>query len=112
MQFKNRIRRGSPVQSTAALAISWFRGVVHMVFIADYGAGNLRSVKKAFDYLGIKASVSSNPADMAGCQKVVLPGVGAFGQAIDSLDASGFSDAIREHVDRGGTCLASALVCS
>jgi len=76
-----------------------------MVFIADYGAGNLRSVKKAFDYLGIKASVSSNPADMAGCQKVVLPGVGAFGQAIDSLDASGFSDAIREHVDRGGHLL-------
>ncbi|MDP8305162.1 MAG: imidazole glycerol phosphate synthase subunit HisH [Candidatus Chlorobium antarcticum] len=80
-----------------------------MVFIADYGAGNLRSVKKAFDYLGIKASVSSNPADMAGCQKVVLPGVGAFGQAIDSLDASGFSDAIREHVDRGGHLLGICL---
>ncbi|HCD36015.1 MAG TPA: imidazole glycerol phosphate synthase subunit HisH [Chlorobium sp.] len=80
-----------------------------MVFIADYGAGNLRSVKKAFDYLGIKASVSSNPADMAGCQKVVLPGVGAFGQAIDSLDASGFSDAIHEHVDRGGHLLGICL---
>jgi len=80
-----------------------------MVFIADYGAGNLRSVKKAFDYLGIKATVSSNPADMAGCGKVVLPGVGAFGHAIDSLDASGFSDAIREHVEGGGHLLGICL---
>ncbi|NMW18939.1 MAG: imidazole glycerol phosphate synthase subunit HisH [Chlorobiaceae bacterium] len=73
-----------------------------MVFIADYGAGNLRSVLKAFDYLGVKAIVSSDPGKLAGYRKVVLPGVGAFGQAIESLNASGFTEAVAEHVDKGG----------
>jgi glutamine amidotransferase len=87
-----------------------------MVFIADYGAGNLRSVQKAFDYLGIPATVSSDPAKMAGCRKVVLPGVGAFGQAIEALDHLGFTDALSEHVDKGGhlfgICLGMQLMLS
>ncbi len=80
-----------------------------MVFIADYGAGNLRSVLKAFDYLGVKAIVSSDPAKLAGYKKVILPGVGAFGSAIKSLDASGFTEAISEHVDKGGQLLGICL---
>ncbi len=80
-----------------------------MVFIADYGAGNLRSVQKAFDYLGVKAIVSSDPAKLAGYKKVVLPGVGAFGQAIESLNASGFTEALSEHVDKGGQLLGICL---
>ena len=80
-----------------------------MVFIADYGAGNLRSVLKAFDYLGVKAEVSSDPAKLAGYRKVVLPGVGAFGQAIESLNASGFTEAVDEHVDKGGQLLGICL---
>ncbi|NTV04954.1 MAG: imidazole glycerol phosphate synthase subunit HisH [Chlorobiaceae bacterium] len=80
-----------------------------MVFIADYGAGNLRSVLKAFDYLGVKAMVSSDPAELAGYRKVVLPGVGAFGQAIESLNASGFTEAVSEHVDKGGQLLGICL---
>ncbi len=80
-----------------------------MVFIADYGAGNLRSVLKAFDYLGVKAIVSSDPAKLAGCRKVILPGVGAFGSAIKSLNASGFTEAILEHVDKGGQLLGICL---
>ncbi|TCD48814.1 imidazole glycerol phosphate synthase subunit HisH [Chlorobium sp. N1] len=87
-----------------------------MVFIADYGAGNLRSVQKAFDYLGIPATVSSDPSKMAGSRKVVLPGVGAFGQAKDALDRLGFTDAILEHVDKGGhlfgICLGMQLMLS
>ena len=80
-----------------------------MVFIADYGAGNLRSVQKAFDYLGVKAIVSSDPGKLAGYRKVVLPGVGAFGQAIESLNASGFTEAVLEHVDKGGQLLGICL---
>ncbi len=80
-----------------------------MVFIADYGAGNLRSVLKAFDYLGVKAMVSNDPAKLAGYTKVVLPGVGAFGQAIESLNASGFTEAVLEHVDKGGQLLGICL---
>jgi glutamine amidotransferase len=80
-----------------------------MVFIADYGAGNLRSVQKAFDYLGVKASVSSDPSRLAGHKKVVLPGVGAFGQAIETLNATGFTEAILEHIDKGGQLLGICL---
>jgi len=80
-----------------------------MIFIADYGAGNLHSVKKAFDYLGIKAMVSSDPQKLAGHRKVLLPGVGAFGQAIDSLNASGFTEAVLEHLDKGGQLLGICL---
>ena len=80
-----------------------------MVFIADYGAGNLRSVLKAFEYLGIKAFVSSDPGKLAGHKKVILPGVGAFGQAIESLNASGFTEALLEHVDKGGQLLGICL---
>ena len=85
-----------------------------MIFIADYGAGNLHSVKKAFDYLGIPAVVSSDPGKLADFRKVLLPGVGAFGQAIKSLDTSGFTEAILEHVDKGrhllGICLCMQLL--
>ncbi|EAT59060.1 imidazole glycerol phosphate synthase subunit HisH [Chlorobium ferrooxidans] len=80
-----------------------------MLFIADYGAGNLRSVQKAFDFLGVRAMVSSDPCKLAGCSKVVLPGVGAFGQAIETLNRSGFSEAILEHVDKGGQLLGICL---
>ncbi|MCX6177867.1 MAG: imidazole glycerol phosphate synthase subunit HisH [Chlorobiales bacterium] len=80
-----------------------------MVFIADYGAGNLRSVLKAFDYLGVKAIVSSDPGKLEGYRKVILPGVGAFGQAIESLNASGFTEAISEHIDKGGQLLGICL---
>lgn len=80
-----------------------------MIFIADYGAGNLHSVQKAFEYLGIKAVVSSDPLKLAGYRKVLLPGVGAFGQAISCLNASGFTEAVLEHVDKGGHLLGICL---
>ncbi|NTU94035.1 MAG: imidazole glycerol phosphate synthase subunit HisH [Chlorobiaceae bacterium] len=84
-----------------------------MVFIADYGAGNLRSVHKAFEYLGIRAVVSGRASELTGYDKVVIPGVGAFGPAMEALDRLGFTDAIREHVDKGrqvlGICLGMQL---
>jgi glutamine amidotransferase len=80
-----------------------------MVFIADYGAGNLRSVHKALDYLGVRAVVSDKPSEMSGFDKVVIPGVGAFGPAMEALNRQGFADAIKEHIDKGrkvlGICL-------
>jgi glutamine amidotransferase len=87
-----------------------------MVFIADYGAGNLRSVHKAFDYLGIRAVVSDRASELSACEKVIIPGVGAFGPAMEALDRLGFTDAIREHVDKGrqvlGICLGMQLFLS
>jgi glutamine amidotransferase len=84
-----------------------------MVFIADYGAGNLRSVHKAFDFLGVKAVVSDKASEMSSYDKVVIPGVGAFGPAMEALDRLGFTDSIREHIDKGksvlGICLGMQL---
>ncbi|MBN1928964.1 MAG: imidazole glycerol phosphate synthase subunit HisH [Chlorobiaceae bacterium] len=87
-----------------------------MVFIADYGAGNLRSVHKAFEYLGIEAVVSDRASEMSRFEKVLIPGVGAFGPAMEAFSRYGFGDAIREHVDKGrsvlGICLGMQLFLS
>lgn len=87
-----------------------------MVFIADYGAGNLRSVHKAFEYLGIGAVVSDKAAAMSRYEKVLIPGVGAFGPAMDAFNRQGFGEAIREHIDKGrsvlGICLGMQLLLS
>ena len=50
-----------------------------MIAIIDYGAGNLRSVKKVFDYLMVESQIFSNSDGLTDAEKVVLPGVGAFG---------------------------------
>lgn len=84
-----------------------------MIFIADYGAGNLHSVQKAFEYIGVNTVVSGDASLLTDYHKVLIPGVGAFGHAINSFNASGFSDALREHVDKGrqvlGICLGMQL---
>lgn len=67
-----------------------------MIAIIDYGAGNLRSVKKAFDYLKVESQIISKIDQLDNAKKIVLPGVGAFGAAIEKLHESGFYEAIRE----------------
>jgi glutamine amidotransferase len=85
-----------------------------MIAIIDYGAGNLRSVKKAFDFLNVDSQVISNSDELAGTEKIVLPGVGAFGAAIDKLHESGFYGAIREWLISNkpflGICLGMQLL--
>ncbi len=80
-----------------------------MIFIADYGAGNLHSVVKAFEYLGQKVVVSNDPSRLSDYRKVILPGVGAFGHAINALNTTGFTDALLEYVDKGGQLLGICL---
>jgi imidazole glycerol phosphate synthase glutamine amidotransferase subunit len=60
-----------------------------MIGIIDYGAGNLRSVKKAVDYLGIESRIIRLAPEFDGIDKLILPGVGAFGAAIETLKAKG-----------------------
>jgi glutamine amidotransferase len=85
-----------------------------VIFILDYGASNLRSVKKAFDYLGIAARITHQPAEITSASKILLPGVGAFGKGMEALCRSGFAEAIAEHVDKGrdllGICLGMQLL--
>ena len=72
-----------------------------MIAIINYGAGNLFSVEKAFSALGADIRVSSTASDILSADKIVLPGVGAFGDCMDRLNASGLIPAIREGVARG-----------
>lgn len=60
-----------------------------MIGILDYGAGNLRSVQKAIEYLGGKAVISSDSGELNGCERLILPGVGAFSAGMENLKNSG-----------------------
>jgi glutamine amidotransferase len=71
-----------------------------MIAIVDYGAGNLVSVKKAFDYLRQDCGITSDPRQVARASKIVLPGVGHFA-ATESLTRSGLRDAICIGINRG-----------
>lgn len=70
-----------------------------MIAIVDFKAGNMTSVKKAFDHLGAEAIVTSDPTQVVRAEKVVLPGVGHFA-ATKALDDSGLRDAIVDSIDR------------
>jgi glutamine amidotransferase len=69
-----------------------------MIGIINYGMGNLASVKNALDYLGIENKIIDNPSELEKIDKMILPGVGAFGMAMDNLNKSGFSSVIKELV--------------
>lgn len=84
------------------------------VAIVDYGAGNLRSVQKAFEHLGCPAVVTSDPARIAEAAGVVLPGQGAFGACMRGLEAAGLDGVVRDVVraDRPflGICIGMQLL--
>jgi glutamine amidotransferase len=69
-----------------------------MIGIVDYGMGNLLSVFNAFEYLGVKVKICSNPEDLTQVERIVLPGVGAISQCISKLNESGFSESLHEQV--------------
>lgn len=79
------------------------------IAIIDYGAGNLRSVRNTLAHLGADVRTVSTPDDLAGAQKIVLPGVGAFGRGMQALDAAGFVAPLRHAAAEGvpliGICL-------
>jgi glutamine amidotransferase len=70
-----------------------------VIAIVDYKAGNLTSVKKAFDHVGAETIVTSDPSQVSKANKIVLPGVGHFA-ATNILDDSGLRDAIMESIER------------
>lgn len=69
-----------------------------MVTIIDYGSGNLRSVQKALERIGVAARISDDPQRVAESERVVLPGVGAFGDAMRELRSRGLVEPIVAHV--------------
>ena len=85
-----------------------------MIAIIDYDAGNLRSVEKALLSLGETPVITRDRKTILEADKVILPGVGSFGDAMGKLEQYGLSDVIRETVDRGtpflGICLGLQLL--
>jgi len=85
-----------------------------MIAIIDYGMGNLFSVEKAFVKLGAKVIVTNDEKVILQADKVVLPGVGAFGDCMNNLEQSGLIPAIKEVVNSGkpflGICLGLQLL--
>jgi len=85
-----------------------------MIAIIDYGMGNLRSVQKAFEFIGFDAVVTSNLETIKRSDKIVLPGVGAFSDAIKTLREKKFDLVIKESIDVGkpflGICLGMQLI--
>lgn len=69
--------------------------------LVDYGIGNLRSVQKALEHVGAAVQLTDDPAAILSAGKVVLPGVGAFGDGMNGLRARGLVDVVREVVRRG-----------
>lgn len=85
-----------------------------MIIVIDYGMGNLRSVSKALEHLGGKVQVSSNPQEIQKAEKLVLPGVGAFGDAVKELKARSLFLPIQEYLRQNkpffGICLGLQLL--
>ena len=85
-----------------------------MVAIIDYGAGNIKSVENAVRYLGHEAVLTRDPDVILGADHVILPGVGAFGDAMARIVKYGLDDVLREVVSREipllGICLGLQLL--
>jgi glutamine amidotransferase len=85
-----------------------------LIGIVDYNMGNLASVINAFESIGAKIAVESDPQKLKDYDKLILPGVGAFGDAMEHLKANGMDISIKEYANSGklllGICLGMQLM--
>lgn len=85
-----------------------------MIAIIDYGAGNIQSVKKALNYIGCDTFITNDKTKISNADGVILPGVGSFGDTMDSINSYGLKDAIIEYTKSGkpflGICLGLQLL--
>ena len=85
-----------------------------MIAVIDYGMGNLRSVQKALEVVGARTKVTSRPEDIKKCEKIVFPGVGAFGEAMKELKRRKLIAPIKDAIGEGkpflGLCLGLQLL--
>jgi imidazole glycerol phosphate synthase glutamine amidotransferase subunit len=86
-----------------------------MIAIVDYGMGNLRNVLRACGEVGAGATITADPGVIASADRVILPGVGAFGEAMKRIESLGFRAPIVAHVNAGkpllGICLGMQILC-
>ncbi|MGN0145433.1 MAG: imidazole glycerol phosphate synthase subunit HisH [Clostridium sp.] len=85
-----------------------------MIVIIDYGMGNLKSVRNALNYLGIENKISANSEDIINADALILPGVGAFPDAMETIEKLKLDKIIKEEVEKGkyllGICLGMQLL--
>lgn len=85
-----------------------------MISIIDYGAGNLSSVKKALDFLGAESEITQDSDKILSASHIILPGVGSFGDAMNSMAERGLVDVVKEAALGGkpflGICLGLHLL--
>lgn len=88
--------------------------IVPEVVVIDYGAGNLLSVQRGFEHCGAKVTTTSNAAQILSAERIILPGVGAFADAMKALDRLGLISVIQEVAMGGapffGICLGMQLL--
>ena len=84
------------------------------IAIIDYGMGNIHSVAKALELFGVKTNVTNKKSVIDSCDKIVLPGVGAFDDAVAELEKQGLVEVIKEQIKKGkpflGICLGLQLL--
>ena len=85
-----------------------------MIGIIDYGVGNLFSLRSSFDAIGVETFVSGDAQELKKADKLILPGVGAFGDAADKLRQTGLDAFVRQQAEKGvplmGICLGMQLL--
>lgn len=85
-----------------------------MITVVDYGMGNLRSVRRALEHLGADVLITAEPVAVREATNLILPGVGAFGEAVRRIDRLGLRTPILDHVSKGlpllGICLGMQLL--
>lgn len=85
-----------------------------MIAIIDYGVGNIFSLRSSFARIGADVKLTGDPAEIRAADKLILPGVGAFGDAADKLRESGLGDVVVDEARRGkalmGICLGMQLL--
>ena len=85
-----------------------------MITVIDYKSGNLRSISNSFKKIGSEAKITDDPSEIANAKHLVLPGVGAFGTAMENIEP--YKDVIFEHIDDGkpflGICLGQQVLMS
>ena len=85
-----------------------------MIAIVDYGVGNIFSLYSSLKYIGAEAALTSDPEEIRAADKIILPGVGAFGDAAEKLRQTGLADVVLEQAQAGkpllGICLGMQLL--
>ena len=82
-----------------------------MIAIVDYGAGNLTSVARAVSFLGYTPKVTRDPAEIAGADRIIFPGVGAAGSAMTGMEERGIDTAMKQAFEAGTPMLGICVGC-